>query len=68
MGSPTVTDAAKGALLLQRIDGCDTQKTKLPGYTRRPVVETIKNIIPFSKGYFFFNVKYWHRFFSPHRH
>ncbi len=35
---------------------------------RRLVASTIENIVPYSKGHFFFNVENGHRFFSPLRH
>lgn len=64
----TVTDAAMGDLFLERIDGRDTQKTKIPGFNRRLVARTFENIVSSSKGYFFFNLENGHRFFSPLRH
>jgi hypothetical protein len=68
VGLLTVTNAATGTFLLEGIDGCDTQKTKIPGFDRRLVARTIENVVPRPKGYFFFNVENGHRFFSPLRH
>jgi len=48
----TVTDAATGALLLERIDGCNTQKTKFLGLNWRLVAGTIENIIPLPRVIF----------------
>ncbi len=53
----TVADTTTSTLFRDRIDGCDTQHTKFISAYWRPVVETIENVVPRSKGYFFFNVE-----------
>jgi hypothetical protein len=45
MGLPTVTDAATGALLLEGIDRCDTQKTKIPVRTNGQCTDIVPTSI-----------------------